>query len=209
MILYDYFRSSASYRVRIALNLKEVEYKKTSINLIDGDQITDDYKNKNPQGLVPTLEDDGIFISQSLAICEYLDEKFSVNPLMPKDDINGRAYVRTLADIIACDTHPLNNLRVLNYLQSQFGIDDSEKMKWYKHWLLIGLESVEETINRHSLSGKYCFGDTQTLADIYLIPQLYNADRFEINYSHLNKVSEIKENCLSLEAFIKAHPDNR
>ena len=209
MILYDYFRSSASYRVRIALNLKQVAYVKTPINLVKGEQASQDYKHLNPQGLVPALHDEEQVIYQSLAICEYLDEKFESHPLLPKNDLQGRAYVRALANTIACDIHPLNNLRVLKYLENTLDVDQAKKMEWYSHWLISGLEAIEETIKNHPYSGAFCYADTPSLADITLIPQLYNAKRFNIDYSHLTNICEIERNCLALTAFINAHPDHK
>lgn len=208
MILYDYFRSSASYRVRIALNLKQVDYVKTPVNLVNAEQVSQDYKHLNPQGLVPALKDEEHVICQSSAICEYLDEKFESHPLLPKNDLPGRAYIRAIANTIACDIHPLNNLRVLKYLENTLDVDQTNKMEWYSHWLISGLEAVEETITSHPYSGAFCYADSPSLADIYLIPQLYNAKRFNIDYSHLKNICEIERNCRALTAFINAHPDH-
>lgn len=205
MILFDYFRSSASYRVRIALNLKNIKYEKVSINLVEGMQQSSDYLENNPQGLVPLLDDNGFMISQSLAICEYLEEAYPDSSILPADP-KLRALSRGYAQIIACDIHPLNNLRVLSYLENELSIPQKEKMDWYKHWLIKGLESLESKLKKEGLSGEFCIADQPTLADICLIPQLYNAHRFNIDTRHLTEISRIETNCHKQKAFIEAHP---
>lgn len=206
MILYDYYRSSAAYRVRIALNLKGVEYSSKPINLLHGEQREQAYRNHNPQGLVPALQDGERILTQSLAICEYLEEKIPEPSLLPASG-EGRAYVRAIAGMIACDIHPLNNLRVLNYLQTQFAVEEPVKKQWYEHWITEGLHALEETLQKAEMAGCFSYGDTPTLADIFLLPQLYNARRFDIDYSALETINQIEQNCLSHPAFQRAHPD--
>lgn len=208
MILHDYYRSSAAYRVRIALNIKQIQYQQKVVNLINNEQQSSCYKELNPQGLVPTLQHKDLVISQSLTICDYLDDQFPTPPLMPENDVKGRMYVKSLASIIASDIHPLNNLRVLRYLTDELKINEVEKSQWYKNWVLLGLEAFEDNIKLNGLSGTYCYKDLVTMADITLIPQLYNAKRFNIDYSHFENISAIEKNCMSLHAFKKAHPEN-
>ncbi|WP_286240828.1 maleylacetoacetate isomerase [Neptuniibacter halophilus] len=207
MILYDYYRSSAAYRVRIALNLKGLSYTRVAVDLLSGEQRSDAYLRQNPQGLVPALEDEGRVYLQSLAICEYLEDKFSQPALLPKD-IHSRACVRSLAHLIACDTHPLNNLRVLNYLRDELHVDDQQRQLWYQHWLQPALEAFETRLHRSGQSGLCCYGDNPTLADICLLPQLYNARRFAVDFSQLPLICRIEQHCLSLPAFQQAHPDH-
>lgn len=205
--LYDYFRSSACYRVRIALNLKNIPYEQVPIHLVEGKQASEHFLKVNPQGLVPALvlPQSHHVLTQSLAIIEYLEETFTQVPLLPKDAL-AKANVRALAQIIACDIHPLNNLRVLKYLKHTFSVDDEQKMKWYFHWLKLGFDAFEAALRS---SGAYCFGDTPTLADVCLIPQVYNALRFDFaldNYPHIQK---IHQHCAKHAAFMKALPENQ
>ena len=206
MILYDYFRSSAAYRVRIALNLKKIAYTQIPVDLVQGAQRNRDYLLKNPQGLVPLLEDDGQLIHQSIAICEYLDEKVAEPSIIPTD-INERAMMRSIVGMIASDIHPINNLRVLNYLSDEVGITGEQRKAWYRHWMLVGLESLEEFLSASNKTGDFCIGDQPTLADICLIPQLYNAQRFKIETDHLKVMKRIESNCQKIDAFSRAHPD--
>ena len=171
-VLYDYFRSSACYRVRIALNLKGLAYDSVPVSLLDNAQRAPEYLSKNPQGLVPALLDGEQLLTQSLAICEYLEETYPQPALLPNDAI-GRARVRALALSIACDIHPLNNLRVLRRLEAQFAADQAGKDAWYQHWIQSGFEAFEQQIQ--STHGQYCFGDTVTLADLALVPGVQRA----------------------------------
>ena len=203
-VLYDYFRSSASYRVRIALNLKGLAYDSVPVSLLDNAQRAPEYLRKNPQGLVPALLDGEQLLTQSLAICEYLEETYPQPALLPNDAI-GRARVRALALSIACDIHPLNNLRVLRRLEAQFAADQAGKDAWYQHWIQSGFEAFEQQIQ--STHGQYCFGDTVTLADLALVPQVYNARRFNCDLSAYPTMLAIEQRCLALDAFARATPE--
>lgn len=203
-VLYDYFRSSASYRVRIALNLKGLAYDSVPVSLLDNAQRAPEYLSKNPQGLVPALLDGEQLLTQSLAICEYLEETYPQPALLPNDAI-GRARVRALALSIACDIHPLNNLRVLRRLEAQFAADQAGKDAWYQHWIQSGFEVFEQQIQ--STHGQYCFGDTVTLADLALVPQVYNARRFNCDLSAYPTMLAIEQRCLALDAFARATPE--
>ena len=203
-VLYDYFRSSASYRVRIALNLKGLAYDSVPVSLLDNAQRAPEYLSKNPQGLVPALLDGEQLLTQSLAICEYLEETYPQPALLPNDAI-GRARVRALALSIACDIHPLNNLRVLRRLEAQFAADQAGKDAWYQHRIQSGIEAFEQQIQ--STHGQYCFGDTVTLADLALVPQVYNARRFNCDLSAYPTMLAIEQRCLALDAFARATPE--
>lgn len=207
MQLYSYFRSSAAYRVRIALNLKGLPYDTVPVHLLKdgGQQLSEDYRKLNPTALVPTLIDGEAVIGQSLAIIEYLEETHPQTPLLPADPI-GRARVRELALGIACDTHPLNNLRVLKYLKHTLGVDEAAKNAWYKHWVHQGLEALEAQLVRSSATGRYCHGDTPTLADLCLVPQVANAQRFECDLTSMPSVMRIDAACRELPAFADAAP---
>ena len=203
--LYGYFRSSAAYRVRIALNLKGLDYDQIPVNLVKGEQRGDDHLMRNPQGLVPSLVlDDSSVINQSLAICEYLDEVHPEPALLP---INALERARALAQSVACEIHPLNNLRVLKYLVRGMGADEAAKLAWYHHWIAQGFTALEATLSNAPSSGDFCHGDTPTLADICLIPQVYNAERFECDLSAYPTIQRIAANCRSLPAFEKAAPE--
>ncbi|SEQ69308.1 maleylacetoacetate isomerase [Amphritea atlantica] len=205
MILYDYCRSSAAYRVRIALNLKEVEYQQVPVSLLAGEQRSAEYLARNPQGLVPALEDGALLLTQSLAICEYLEESCSGGaPLMPATPAD-RATVRAMAQLVACDIHPLNNLRMLNYLVSELGVSESEKTEWYRHWIYQGFTALEQLLSQ--VSGRYSFGDQVTLADLCLVPQVFNANRFNCDLERYPNIVRVNENCLQIQAFAAAHPD--
>ena len=205
-VLYDYFRSSAAYRVRIALNLKGVEYDSRSVNLAGGAQKADDYRTLNPQGFVPMLEIDGQRITQSLAIIVYLDQKFAEPPLMPRDPADG-AHVRAMAMAIACDIHPLNNLRVLKYLTGELGLSDEQKSEWIRHWIREGFEALEALAARRA--GDFLFGDSPTIADICLVPQMYNARRFGVPVEAYATLLRAEANATALDAFARAHPDQQ
>jgi maleylacetoacetate isomerase len=207
MRLYDYFRSSAAYRVRIALNVKGVAPdERTYVHLRMGSQRAQDYLALNPQGLVPALElDDGSVLAQSLAIIEYLDETRPEPPLLPPDPV-ARARVRAIALSIACEIHPLNNLRVLNYLIGTLGVSREQKDGWYRYWIDVGFEALEKTLARDAATGRFCHGDAPTLADVCLVPQMANARRFEIDLSPYPTLIRIESACNALPAFAQAAP---
>lgn len=208
MKLYDYFRSSASYRVRIALNLKQISYEKFSVHLINhgGEHRQADYLELNPQGLVPTLKENDYVISQSLAIIEYLDEICPKPPLLPATPL-GRAQVRSLALSIACDIHPLNNLRILEHLRTEFKATELQIQAWYHHWLKQGFDAFEARLRSKSHSIPVCYGSELSLADICLIPQVYNAHRFNFPMDNYPLINEINEYCLTVKAFVDASPE--
>ena len=206
IVLYDYYRSSAAYRVRIALNLKGVDYESRPIDLRDGEQTAEDYRKLNPQGLIPMLEIDGHRLTQSLAIINYLDIRYPVPPLIPAAAAE-RAHVVAMAMIVACDIHPLNNLRVLKYLKNELGHSQEEVDRWYAHWLREGLPALEAMAAPKA--GKFLFGDGPTGADLCLIPQLYNARRFNVPIDDFPTLLRAEENANKLEAFAAAHPDRQ
>jgi maleylacetoacetate isomerase len=208
MKLYSFFRSSAAFRARIALNLKKLDYETVAIHLRRNDQSKPDYRNLNPQGLVPALIEDGRTLIQSLAIIEYLDEVHPEPPLLPKDPAD-RARVRALADIVACDIHPINNLRVLRYLTHQLGCDEAAIASWYNHWIAAGFAALEPLLARDARTGCFCHGDSPGLADITLVPQVVNAERYRLDLSPYPTLARIYENCMRLEPFTKAHPNNQ
>lgn len=210
MKLYTYFRSSAAYRVRIALHLKGLPYEAVPVHLVrnGGEHRQPDYLALNPAGLVPALEDRGQVLTQSLAIIEYLEETYPAPALLPGDALN-RARIRALAQAIACDIHPINNLRVLQYLSRELGVTDEQKNAWYRHWVESGLAAVEAMLQQQPRSGRFCVGDTPTLADICLVPQVFNARRFNCNTAHIPTVMRIVDACEALEAFRRAAPDNQ
>ena len=205
-ILYDYFRSSASYRVRIALNLKGIDYEQRAISLVQGEQQAPSYRQLNPQGFVPMLEIDGARLTQSLSIIVYLDQKYREPPLMPADPADG-AHVRSLALAVACDVHPLNNLRVLKYLRGPLGVSEEARDEWYRHWVAEGLAALEEMARPKA--GAFLFGDTPTIADICLVPQLYNARRFSVPLTDYPTLRRADETASAHAAFADAHPDRQ
>ncbi|MBK9116826.1 MAG: maleylacetoacetate isomerase [Betaproteobacteria bacterium] len=206
MKLYDYFRSSAAYRVRIALNLKGLTPERVFVHLRRNAQRDDDYLALNPQGLVPALvADDGAVLTQSLAIVEYLEETHPAPPLLPPG-ASARARVRALALAIACDIHPLDNLRVLRYLVQTMGVTEEQKDAWYKYWIDVGLEALERQLARDAATGRFCHGDAPTLADVCLVPQLANARRVAMDLAPYPTLTRIEAACLALPAFAAAAP---
>lgn len=205
MILHDYFRSSAAYRVRIALNLKGLEAERRFVHLRKGEQRTPAYLEVNPQGLVPALVlDDGTVLTQSLAIIEYLDEKHPAPPLLPRG-AEDRAFVRAIALAIACDIHPLNNLRVLQYLGGACGVDEPKRDEWYRHWIDVGFAAIEPQLAGRA-SGRYALGDAPTLADICIVPQVANANRLKVPMDPYPRIRAVNEACLAHSAFDRARP---
>lgn len=211
MKLYTYFRSSAAYRVRIALNLKQLAYEAQPVHLLrDGGQhLADAYRAVNPSMLLPTLEDDdGAVIGQSLAILEYLEETRPQTPLLPADPA-GRARVRALALTVVADTHPLGNLRVLKYIKGEMGLTEEVKLAWHRHWLRSGLATLEALLAGDARTGVYSHGDAPTLADCCLVPQVFNAQRFEVDTAPYPTVMRINAACAALPAFQRAHPSQQ
>jgi maleylacetoacetate isomerase len=206
--LYNYFRSSAAYRVRIALALKGLSYDYVSVHLAKGEQYSPEFTAINPQSLVPVLEDDGHLLYQSLAIMQYLDETHPNPPLLPADPFE-RNRVRSLALIIACEIHPLNNPRVLNYLTGKFGISEEQKLEWYHHWVKTGFTALEKRLADERGSGRFCHGDTPGFADCVLVPQVANAKRFKVDLGPFPTILRINDECLALEAFQKAAPERQ
>ncbi len=211
MQLYNYFRSSASFRVRIALNLKELPYDYRAIHLLKngGEQRTPEFRAMNPDALVPVLIDDTreppLTLTQSLAIIEYLDETHPEPPLLPRE-AGERARVRALALGIACDIHPLNNLRVLRYLVKTLGVDEDAKNAWYRHWVEGGLQAMETQLAPSTMTGRFCHGDAPTLADVTLVPQIFNGQRVNCDFTAMPTVMRIFDECMKLEAFLQAVP---
>ena len=210
MKLYTFFRSSASYRVRIALNLKGLSYEQAPIHLRrgGGEQLTAAYHAINPQALVPALEDNGKILTQSLAIIEYLEEKHPKPALLPSDPAE-KAIVRGMALIIACEVHPIQNLRVLNHVKASYNQTDEQVNQWAQHWIDLGLSALEQSIVGHSKGGTFCFGNTPTLADICLVPQLGNARRYGCDLSQYPTILSIEKNCMALPAFANAAPEKQ
>lgn len=210
MKLYTFFRSSASYRVRIALNIKGIRYEQVPIHLRrgGGEQFAASYKSIHPQALVPALEDSGRILTQSLAIIEYLDERYPNPPLLPRESAD-RALVRSMALVIACEIHPIQNLRVLAHLRHQLKHSEEEANAWARHWIDLGLSALEQMVLAAPKRGKFCFGDTPTVADICLVPQLANARRFGCDLSPYPTLLAIESNCISLPAFASAAPEKQ
>lgn len=205
-ILYEYWRSSASYRVRIGLNLKKIDYESRPVNLLTGEQNSDEYRQLNPQGLVPMLEIDGHRLTQSVAILNYLDVKYPNQPLLPVSAAE-RAHVVALAMAVACDIHPLNNLRVLKYLKNELGLPQEAVDAWYRHWISERLPALEAMAAPHA--GNFMVGDGPTGADVLLVPQLYNARRYDVPLDDYPTLLRAEENANKLEAFAAAHPDRQ
>lgn len=208
--LNTYFRSTAAYRVRIALNLKGIEHELVPVHLVNngGEHKAAEYLARNPEGLVPSLETQGQVLAQSMAILEYLEEVYPQPPLLPNEPLE-RAYVRGLAQSICSDIHPLNNLRVLQYLSGQLEVSDAQKQAWYEHWIASGFSAIETRLAQNPKTGFCCFGDTPTMADAFLIPQVYNAQRFDCPMGDYPTIERINKHCLSLQAFAKASPERQ
>jgi maleylacetoacetate isomerase len=206
MKLYNYFRSSASFRVRIALALKGLDYDYQGVHLLKNEQTAEPYAALSASRLVPTLVDGDQVLTQSLAICEYLDETHPEPPLLPLRDLAGRARVRALALDIACEIHPLNNLRVLRYLVHDLKVSEDDKNRWYRHWVESGLAAVERQLVSDARTGRYCHGDAPTLADICLVPQIFNARRVDSRLDHVPIVMRIFDACMQLPAFDGTQP---
>lgn len=204
--LFGYWRSSASFRVRLVLQLKGLGYEQHPVNLRQGEQKEKAYRRVNPQGLVPFLIDGDVQLGQSVAIMEYLDETYPAYPLMPSAP-EERARVRQIVNMIACDTHPLNNLRVLNYLEQELGQSKTARDAWYRHWIDETFTALEQLLM--TTAGVYCVGNEVTLADCMLVPQVYNAHRFNMTLDDYPTIARIVANCEQLQAFIKAAPANQ
>ncbi|MDB5841949.1 MAG: Maleylacetoacetate isomerase [Herminiimonas sp.] len=214
MKLYSYFRSSASYRVRIALNLKNLSYETVPVHLLrnGGEQFSPEYRKLNQDALVPVLvddsRDDAYALTQSLAIIEYLDEVHPMPALLPTSAAD-RAFVRSLALSIACDIHPVNNLRILRYLVHNLKVSEEDKNAWYRHWCEHGLAALEATLAADNRVGAFCYGDTPTLADCCLVPQVANAQRLDCDLASMPIIMRINETCMDIEAFANAAPANQ
>lgn len=207
MVLYDYFRSTACYRVRLALHIKNIAFECIEVHLInnEGEQHRPEYHKINPQHLVPSLKINDQIITQSLAIIDYLEDVYPKIPLLPVNPYI-KASIKALALIVACDIHPINNLRVLNYLKEEFHANQEQITTWYHHWLKLGFDAFEIQLQGLERSKPVCFGATPTLADVCLIPQVYNAKRFDLDMTAYPLITEINDYCLTLPAFIKSQP---
>lgn len=205
-VLYGYFRSSAAYRIRAALAWKGMEFETKPVHLAKGEQCAPDYLALNPQGLVPVLAIDGRLLGQSMAILEYLEETRPEPALLPKDAA-GRALVRWMTQLVVADIHPINNLRIANYLRSHYGQGDEGVSAWMRHWMAEGFRALETLVATHG--GQYCFGDAVSFADICLVPQMYNARRFGLELADFPRLTAVDERCQTLHAFAGAHPDKQ
>ncbi len=204
MTLYGYFRSSTSYRTRIAMNLKGLDYDYIAVNLAQDEQLKSEFLALNPQGLVPVLQADDLLLFQSPAILEWLEEVYPKNPLLPKDAA-GRMQVRALSAMIGCDIHPLNNRRVLQYLRNELSVE-AEVIKWCNRWISEGFAALEKRLAQDKARGKFCYGDSPTFADCYLIPQVSSARRFKVDLGAYPNIAEIDAHCRTLKAFADADP---
>lgn len=205
MKLFNYFRSSTSYRTRIAMNLKGLDYDYIAVNLAQDEQLETAFEAINPQGLVPVLQTDDLLLYQSPAILEWLEETYTHNPLLPKDAA-GRMQIRALSAMIGCDIHPLNNRRILQYLRNELTVGEDEVMLWCQHWMTEGFAALEKLLAENKSSGKFCYGDSPTFADCYLIPQVSSARRFKVDLTPYPNIVAIDEHCRSLKAFDDADP---
>ena len=205
MKLFNYFRSSTSYRTRIAMNLKGLDYDYIAVNLAQDEQLETAFKAINPQGLVPVLQTDDLLLYQSPAILEWLEETYTHNPLLPKDAA-GRMQIRALSAMIGCDIHPLNNRRILQYLRNELTVGEDEVMLWCQHWMTEGFAALEKLLAENRSTGKFCYGDSPTFADCYLVPQVSSARRFKVDLTPYPNIVAIDEHCCSLKAFDDADP---
>lgn len=209
MKLHNYFRSSASFRVRIALALKGLPYQYLAVNLAQGDHLLDAYRSQSPEVLVPLLEIDGHRLSQSMAIIEYLDESYDGETKLLPPTARDRARVRGLAQIVVCDIHPIGNLRVLQYLEREFNTPSVERERWSRHWIREGFEAFESLLAENPATGQFCEGDDPSLADVCLVPQVYNARRWGVDLAEFPTIARIETECLKLPAFERARPENQ
>lgn len=205
MTLYGYFRSSTSYRTRIAMNLKQLDYDYIAVNLAQDEQLEAAFQVINPQGLVPVLQVNDLWLHQSPAILEWLEEVYPEHPLLPKDAA-GRMYVRALSAVIGCDIHPLNNRRILQYLRNELDVDEAKVMEWCQRWMSEGFTALEKRLAADKNRGKFCYGDSPTFADCYLIPQVSSAERFKVDLSAYPNIIAIDAHCRTLKAFADADP---
>jgi len=208
MKLYTFFRSSASFRVRIALNCKGIAYEPALVSLPKEEHLGAKYKSLNPQGLVPALEDAGRILTQSLAIIEYLDEVHPGPKLLPSDPVD-RHYVRALSQIVACEIHPLNNTRTLKHIRAAYKLDEEGVNAWYRHWIAEGFAMLESFLNERRKHGLYSFRDQVTMADCCLVPQVFNAQRYHCELKTYPTVMRIHEACMKLDAFVQAQPSGQ
>ena len=205
MTLYGYFRSSTSYRTRIAMNLKQLDYDYIAVNLAKDEQLEAAFQSINPQGLVPVLQVDDLWLYQSPAILEWLEEVYPEHPLLPKEAA-GRMQVRALSAMIGCDIHPLNNRRILQYLRNELSVDEDQVMAWCHRWMSEGFDALEKRLAQDKTRGKFCYGDSPTFADCYLIPQVSSAERFKVDLSAYPNIVAIDAHCRTLKAFADADP---
>ena len=205
MTLYGYFRSSTSYRTRIAMNLKQLDYDYITVNLAQDEQLEAAFQSINPQGLVPVLQVDDLWLYQSPAILEWLEEVYPEHPLLPKD-VAARMKVRALSAMIGCDIHPLNNRRILQYLRNELSVDEAKVMTWCQRWMSEGFAALEKRLAQDKTRGKFCYGDRPTFADCYLIPQVSSAERFKVDLSAYPNIVAIDAHCRTLKAFADADP---
>jgi len=205
MTLYGYFRSSTSYRTRIAMNLKQLDYDYITVNLAQDEQLEAAFQSINPQGLVPVLRVDDLWLYQSPAILEWLEEVYPEHPLLPKDAA-GRMQVRALSAMIGCDIHPLNNRRILQYLRNELSVNEEKVMAWCQRWMSEGFAALEKRLAQDKTRGKFCYGDRPTFADCYLIPQVSSAERFKVDLTAYPNIVAIDAHCRTLEAFADADP---
>ena len=205
MTLYGYFRSSTSYRTRIAMNLKQLDYDYIAVNLAKDEQLEAIFQSINPQGLVPVVQVNDLWLYQSPAILEWLEEVYPEHPLLPKDAA-GRMQVRALSAMIGCDIHPLNNRRILQYLRNELSVDEDQVMAWCHRWMSEGFDALEKRLAQDKTRGKFCYGDSPTFADCYLIPQVSSAERFKVDLSAYPNIVAIDAHCRTLKAFADADP---
>ena len=205
MTLYGYFRSSTSYRTRIAMNLKQLDYDYIAVNLAKDEQLEAIFQSINPQGLVPVVQVNDLWLYQSPAILEWLEEVYPEYPLLPKDAA-GRMQVRALSAMIGCDIHPLNNRRILQYLRNELSVDEDQVMAWCHRWMSEGFDALEKRLAQDKTRGKFCYGDSPTFADCYLIPQVSSAERFKVDLSAYPNIVAIDAHCRTLKAFADADP---